>query len=95
MVKQLNAPTEHEIYNLLGTKEIESWTQEKVCLWLEEKGWGHFASTFESKCCLCIMKKKKRFVVPIIMLNRTSYLSRKILSDYISRTSAIFTQVSK
>lgn len=49
MVKQLNAPTENEIYNLLGPKEINSWTQEKVTDWLQEKGWGHFASTFESK----------------------------------------------
>jgi predicted transcriptional regulator len=49
MVKQSSPPTTNEIRTLLGDQETERWTQEKVASWLEEKGWGRFAPTFESK----------------------------------------------
>ncbi|GAA5812302.1 hypothetical protein MFLAVUS_005753 [Mucor flavus] len=45
MVKHSTSPT--EIRTLLGDAIVDSWTQEKVTRWLEEKGWGHFTSTFE------------------------------------------------
>lgn len=47
MVKHSTSPT--DIRTLLGDAIVDSWTQEKVTRWLEEKGWGHFTSTFESK----------------------------------------------
>lgn len=48
MVKHSSPPTEQEIRNQLGDDIVDSWTQDKVSHWLEEKGWGQFASTFES-----------------------------------------------
>lgn len=48
MVKQLEPPTKKDIRILLGDSTVDTWNQEKVTQWLEEKGWGHFASTFES-----------------------------------------------
>jgi hypothetical protein len=49
MVKQPDPPTNNEIRMLLGDAIVDSWTQDKVTWWLEDKGWGQFASTFESK----------------------------------------------
>ena len=36
---------ENEVHAVLDVH----WHQEKVSQWLEERGWGHFVSTFESK----------------------------------------------
>lgn len=55
MVKQLEPPTASEIRILLGDAIVDSWTQDKVTQWLEEKGWGQFASTFESKFIVIIV----------------------------------------
>jgi len=45
----VDPPTKNDIRILLGDATVDSWNQEKVTQWLEEKGWGQFASTFESK----------------------------------------------
>ncbi|KAI9487498.1 MAG: hypothetical protein EXX96DRAFT_553495 [Benjaminiella poitrasii] len=47
MVKQSNSSNKNEIRALLGDEVVDSWNEEKVSQWLEEKGWGHFASTFK------------------------------------------------
>ncbi|KAI8969302.1 hypothetical protein BDF20DRAFT_894306 [Mycotypha africana] len=39
--------TTTDIRHLLGDTIVDAWNQEKVTQWLDEKGWGHFASTFE------------------------------------------------
>lgn len=45
----VDPPTKNDIRTLLGDATVDTWNQEKVTQWLEEKGWGQFASTFESK----------------------------------------------
>ncbi|CEP09782.1 hypothetical protein [Parasitella parasitica] len=47
MVKQLDPPTKNDIRILLGDSIVDTWNQDKVKQWLEEKGWGQFAPTFE------------------------------------------------
>lgn len=49
MVKQTNPPINDEIRTLLGDSIVDSWNQDKVSQWLDQKGWGHFAPTFSSK----------------------------------------------
>lgn len=56
MVKHSSPPTEGEIRNQLGDDMLNSWTQEKVSAWLEERGWGQFVSTFESKTCFFLCR---------------------------------------
>ncbi|KAL0139953.1 hypothetical protein V8B55DRAFT_1502870 [Mucor lusitanicus] len=46
----VDPPTKDDIRTLLGDATVDTWNQEKVTQWLEEKGWGQFASTFESEC---------------------------------------------
>ncbi|KAG0193597.1 hypothetical protein DFQ28_004264 [Apophysomyces sp. BC1034] len=47
MFKQMNTSATDELRNVPGDDFVDQWSQEKVTSWLEEKGWGHIASTFE------------------------------------------------
>jgi hypothetical protein len=49
MARHSLPPTVDEIKSLLGEKVVESWNQERVTLWLKEKGWEQFAFTFKGK----------------------------------------------
>ncbi|KAI8883868.1 hypothetical protein K501DRAFT_285104, partial [Backusella circina FSU 941] len=76
MVKQSSPPTTDEIRTLLGDQETERWTQEKVASWLEEKGWGRFAPTFE-KYGIC----HERFF-QITLAELVQYLPRTMTTYY-------------
>ncbi|KAG0182027.1 hypothetical protein DFQ29_006145 [Apophysomyces sp. BC1021] len=49
MFKQMNTSATDELRNVPGDDFVDQWSQEKVTSWLEEKGWGHIASTFEER----------------------------------------------
>ncbi|KAG2234216.1 hypothetical protein INT48_001935 [Thamnidium elegans] len=74
MVNHSTSPT--DIRTLLGDVIVDSWTQEKVTHWLEEKGWGHFTSTFE-KYGIC----HERFL-QITLAELVEYLPRTVTTYY-------------
>ncbi|KAL7331802.1 mitogen-activated protein kinase kinase kinase [Mucor circinelloides] len=72
----VNPPTKNDIRILLGDATVDSWNQEKVTQWLEEKGWGQFASTFE-KHGIC----RERFF-QITLAELVEYLPRTMTTYY-------------
>ncbi|KAI9482603.1 hypothetical protein BDB00DRAFT_857051 [Zychaea mexicana] len=47
MLKQIPTPSPDDLRTALGPDYASDFDQDKVTCWLQEKGWGHIASTFQ------------------------------------------------
>ncbi|KAI8146131.1 hypothetical protein BJV82DRAFT_406469 [Fennellomyces sp. T-0311] len=46
MFKQIPTPSQDDLRTALGPDFADHWDHDKVTCWLQDKGWGHIASTF-------------------------------------------------